>query len=106
MFRSSFLTLAIPTSLPLYQNLTSARPAFLPGIILKYTLSLMGTPGTFSSSLFNEIFRYAFTTLSSLRANISFVETNGEGTTNSLNRDLLSSKALKNLTSGISPVTL
>lgn len=54
----------------------------------------MGTPDTLSSRLFIEIFRYAFTTLLSLRANISFVEINGEGITNSLNSDLLSSIAL------------
>lgn len=54
----------------------------------------MGTPDTFSSRLLMDIFLYAFTTLLSLRANISFVETNGAGITNSLNRDLLSSNAL------------
>jgi hypothetical protein len=90
----------------LYQNLISASPEFLSGTILKDTLSLMGTPDIFSSRLLMDILRYAFTVLSSLRTNISFVEINGFGSTKSLNRDLLLSKALKNLSSGISPVTL
>ena len=98
--------MAIPTSFLSYQNLISARPVFLSGAILKATLSLRGTPDAESSSLLKEIFLYGFTVLSARRANISFVDTNGLGTSNSLNRDLFSSNALKNLSSGISPVVL
>ena len=102
---SSFLALCIPIKLSLCRILISAIPDLISGTILRSTFSLIGAPDMGNISLLKEIFLYGFTVLWSLRANMSFEERYGVGSTNPLNRDLPSSESLLSLQQGTSPVT-
>ena len=94
MPKSFNLAFLISKSLFLYHTLISAKPVFKLRYILISTLAPQGALFIFSSILFNEIFLYLSTVLSTLRQNISLGEIKGGFILNSLKRDFFYFKAL------------